>query len=390
MKKMRVALLLSGLLFSVFTAPAQAAQDRLFLVNGQSADRVHLRARPAADSKSLGLYFTGTEGWCDPSAGEDFWPVTIGAQTGYMKADFLYVGEDLRRVQPQQPIGVVKGGSTSRWVNVRAEPNLQADLVIKLLSGAEVTVLGESATRWYYVLAGDLFGYIQADFLAVEDTLAQGAALAGAAAPGYEMRLYTEAPNPKSSVKIAYPRFTGGDREALNALVYTKVQGLVDSDYFANTALSIDYQCAVTLHNSKMVSMVFWGSSDVEGSLHPFADLIALNVDLASLTEVRLADLYTVDAAFEQTFFDKAFFPTRPLTSYDATSFPEMLLLQTAENQGVTAFSYPEGVSCFLKPEGIVLSMGAVHVTGSDHFEAQLRYADIQRFYRLPQNYWQE
>ena len=48
----------------------------------------------------------------------------------------------------------------------------------------------------------------------------------------------------------------------------------------------------------------------------------------------------------------------------------------------------PGNVSCFLKPDGLVLSMPAIHATGSDHFEAQLRYEEIQSFYRLKRNYW--
>jgi len=50
----------------------------------------------------------------------------------------------------------------------------------------------------------------------------------------------------------------------------------------------------------------------------------------------------------------------------------------------------PGNVSCFLKPDGLVLSMPAIHTTGSDHFEAQLRYEEIQSFYRLKRNYWEK
>ncbi len=57
--------------------------------------------------------------------------------------------------------------------------------------------------------------------------------------------------------------------------------------------------------------------------------------------------------------------------------------------QTVDPFSIVGNVSYFLKPDGIVLSMPAVHATGSDHFEAQLKYNDIQQFYLLEQNYWE-
>ncbi|MDR1770758.1 MAG: hypothetical protein LBS02_08980 [Hungatella sp.] len=208
----------------------------------------------------------------------------------------------------------------------------------------------------------------------------------------YTMSVYTEAPNKNSSIKIQYPSFSGNGFDALNALIYNKVQSFakIDTSLFSgNTGLTIDYQSAVTLQNSKIVSIVFWGSSYIEGGAYPVSNLITLNIDLQSLKEITFKDLYTTNAGFEKVFFNKAFFPENPITSYDKASFPEMLWLQSPEYQTVDPFSIPDNVSCFLKPDGIVLSMPAVHATGSDHFEAQLKYSDIQQFYLLGQNYWE-
>lgn len=208
----------------------------------------------------------------------------------------------------------------------------------------------------------------------------------------YRISLYTEAPNKNSSIKIQYPSFSGNGLDALNTLIYDKVQSFakIDTSLFSgDTGLTIDYQSAVTLQNSKIISIVFWGSSYVEGSAYPVNDLIPLNIDLQSLKEITLKDLYTTNADFETVFFDKAFFPIDPITSYDKAGFPEMLKLQSPEYQTADPFSIPDNVSFFLKPDGIVLSMPAVHATGSDHLEAQLKYSDIQQFYLLRQNYWE-
>lgn len=212
-------------------------------------------------------------------------------------------------------------------------------------------------------------------------------------AEGYKMLIYTEAPNKNSSIKIQYPSFSGSDLEELNALVYNKVQlfAKIDTSLFSSdTGLNIDYQSAVTLQNSKIISIVFWGSSYTKDSAYPMNNLSSLNVDLQTMKEITLKDLYTTDADFEKVFFDKAFFPANPITSYDEASFPDMLKLQTPEYQTVDPFSLPDNVSCFLKPDGIVLSMPAVHATGSDHFEAQLKYSDIQQFYLLKQKIWED
>ena len=356
------------------------------VVDGRNADRVHLRERASTGANSLGLYFTGTKVLCESDPGKEWVKVTIGSQTGYMQSDYLYRGTNPGSIQSKQPKAAVTNKSTGSWVNLRKEPSTGAAVASKLYHGDAVTVLGETASHWYYVKAGELYGYIMSDFLSI------GSSASGPSSKGYQMLLYTARPNQKSSIKIQYPKFTGAGSDSLNALIYAKVQSFAQdaySLYSSDTGLTIDYQSAVTLHNRKIASMIFWGSSYVEGGNHPFEDLTAFNIDLSSMKEITFADLYTADGGFEQVFFKKAFFPTNPVTSYDAASFSEMLKLQTPEYESVSPFSYPDGVSCFLKPDGIVLSMGAVHATGNDHFEAQLRYGDIQQFYRLQQKYWE-
>lgn len=207
----------------------------------------------------------------------------------------------------------------------------------------------------------------------------------------YSISVYTEAPNQNSSISIQYPVFTGDGKEALNNLVYNKVCEFaeIDTSLFSNEAgLIIDYQSVVTLLNRRVVSIIFWGLRTIEGAAYGTDNLISLNIDLQTLEEITFEDLYTVDDNFEKIFFEKAYFPTEPITSYDESGFTEMLMLQSPEYQAISPFSIAGNVSCFLKPEGIVLSMPAVHATGSDHFEAQLNYDDIDKFYKPELKYW--
>lgn len=208
----------------------------------------------------------------------------------------------------------------------------------------------------------------------------------------YSMMLYTEAPNPNSSIKIEYPYFSGNNFDSVNELVYDKVQNLaqIDTSFFPGDAgLTLDYKSAVTLLNNKAVSIIFWGLRSIEGGAYPTDNLITLNIDLESMEEITFEDLYAVDGDFINIFFERAFFPVNPVTSCDEVSFEEMLKLQTPEYQSADPFSISGNVSCFLKPDGIVLSMPAVHATGNDHFEAQLKYNDIQQFYLPQKKYWE-
>lgn len=207
----------------------------------------------------------------------------------------------------------------------------------------------------------------------------------------YSISVYTEPPNQNSSINIQYPVFAGDGKDALNNLIYNKVQEFtkIDTSLFPNeTRLIIDYQSAVTLQNEKVVSIIFWGLKSIEGASYETDNLISLNIDLQTLEEITFEDLYIVDDNFEKIFFEKAYFPTEPITSYDESSFTEMLMLQSPEYQAISPFSMEGNVRCFLKPEGIVLSMPAMHVTGSDHFEAQLNYSDIDEFYKPELKYW--
>lgn len=92
-------------------------------IDGKTADRVHLREQPRADSKSLGLYFTGTTVRCSPPFDAEWIWVNVGSEGGYIKAEFLRIGANQNHVQSRQPKGMVHniaGDSWSTCVSIRA------------------------------------------------------------------------------------------------------------------------------------------------------------------------------------------------------------------------------------------------------------------------------
>ena len=164
-RKIFSLILLCALLTLAGSSLALGAGYGTAVIDGQNADRVHLRVRASASASSLGLYFTGTEVELKSDPGEEWVKVTIGSQTGYMNSDYLYVGNNPGSVRSKQPAAVVSNIKAGSWVNLRGEPSLRGSVVGKIYKGDTVTVLGETAGNWYYVEADGLYGYVMSGYL---------------------------------------------------------------------------------------------------------------------------------------------------------------------------------------------------------------------------------
>ncbi len=138
-------------------------------IDGGNGDRVHLRAKPSTKAASLGLYFTGTPVLCESDATGEWTKVIIGAESGYMKSEFLRWGNEQGNVRAKQPLGNVKPGS---GVNMRSAPSLDAQIDRKLEQGDVVTILGETASHWYYVRTSDGVGYASAKYIDMTNSMA--------------------------------------------------------------------------------------------------------------------------------------------------------------------------------------------------------------------------
>jgi uncharacterized protein YgiM (DUF1202 family) len=170
-RKIISLILLCALLACVSNGLAFGVDYGTAIIDGQNADRVHLRVRASSVSNSLGLYFTGTEVQCKSDPDEAWVKVTIGSQTGYMSSEYLYQGNDPGSVKSKQPLAVVGNIKTGSWVNLRYEPSLRAAVSGKIYKGDVVTVLGETASNWYYVKADGLYGYVMSGYLSVSGSV---------------------------------------------------------------------------------------------------------------------------------------------------------------------------------------------------------------------------
>lgn len=146
---------------------AAASAEGTAVIDANTSTKLHLRAGASTQSKSKGLYFTGTQVICETDTSGAWIGVRIGAETGYMKAEYLRLGDAGKSVVSEQPIGTVK--APKGWVNFRAEPSANAERVGKLTDGQRVTVLGETASHWVYAEADGALGYVKATYVALDE-----------------------------------------------------------------------------------------------------------------------------------------------------------------------------------------------------------------------------
>lgn len=127
------------------------------IIDGKTADRVHLREGRSATSASQGLFFTGTRVLCEAEPVGEWVSVTIGAQTGYMKAEYLLRGS-MGSASIEQKLGTIRE-STFLW----QKPEAGAAVLYSVGKDEEIVLLGETHSGWYYVQANGVYGYVPAD-----------------------------------------------------------------------------------------------------------------------------------------------------------------------------------------------------------------------------------
>lgn len=148
---------------------ASAAMADEAIIDGRTSDRVHLREGRSAVSASQGLFFTGTRVLCEAEPVGEWVSVTIGAQTGYMKAEYL-----LRGSMGGASVAKKTGAAlTSTFLWQKPDPSSSALAAVK--AGDALVLLGETHDGWYYVQLAGTYGYVPAD--AIEGEAAVGAVM---------------------------------------------------------------------------------------------------------------------------------------------------------------------------------------------------------------------
>ena len=183
----------------------------------------------------------------------------------------------------------------------------------------------------------------------------------------------------KENMSVEYPVFRGSGAEEVNARLRERAEELCTIQYeeYPQSALSGEYRCAVTLQNERVLSLIFWGWSYIEGGIHPWTDLIPMNLDLQTLESFKLSALYRMDdPGFAQRCYAQGGYPGEPDTCYGPELYEEAFAHERDESRSL---QYAD--NGFLKPEGVVVSAAADHFTGSDHIEILVPWDALTDFY---------
>lgn len=110
------------------------------------------------------------------------------------------------------------------------------------------------------------------------------------------------------NIKIQYPQIKGlGDdskEKTINDLIKNDVMNRqVEKpikDYQDATKLTLELKYQVTMNTNELLSVLYTGYSNIEGSAHPNGDIYAITIELKNATKLRLSDFTTLDTNFVQ------------------------------------------------------------------------------------------
>ena len=129
------------------------------------SDFVYMRAQPSKDAEVVGKLYANGVGHIVGEEKDGWVPVRSGNVTGYVKAEFLFVGEGARDLADE--VAVTKATVTTETLRVRVAADINSD-VITLIPGGETFDVISTEGGWIKVDTPEGMGYISADYADVE------------------------------------------------------------------------------------------------------------------------------------------------------------------------------------------------------------------------------
>ena len=137
------------------------------------SDCVHIRKKPTTESKSLGKLYTNNVGTVIGKKG-DWYKIKSGSVTGYVKSDYVKVGDEKLAKKAGRRVAVVE----TETLKVRKKASGKSEVLGLVPGGDDLTVTDESKEGWVGVSVEEGKGYVSTDFVTIktEYTYAESAA----------------------------------------------------------------------------------------------------------------------------------------------------------------------------------------------------------------------
>lgn len=128
-------------------------------------DYVNVRSGPSEDSEITGRMENHAVAQVE---GEEngWYRIVSGSISGYVKADYLSVGDR----ELIDSVGVRMAEVQTESLKVRTEPSTEASVQLLVTTSDQLEVLDESTEGWVKVAVSGGEGYVSADYVTVEDT----------------------------------------------------------------------------------------------------------------------------------------------------------------------------------------------------------------------------
>ena len=131
--------------------------------NGRTTATVNFREGPSTSSRVIAVLPAGTAIFVNDVGASGFWSVSYKGQAGWIYAD--YIQRDGAGPAPGGPVYDPNMATTTAELNLRAEPSINAKVILVMPSGAKVSLKSGTAPGWRQVSYNGKTGWASTQYL---------------------------------------------------------------------------------------------------------------------------------------------------------------------------------------------------------------------------------
>lgn len=184
----------------------------------------------------------------------------------------------------------------------------------------------------------------------------------------------------KRKIKLSFPQIKDLKDKSIQNKINKLIKNTVFDDIESNLdpEYHIDYYADYTIQwiSNKVLSLSFYGNSDIKEAPHPNNVFYTLNIDMTTGKQITLTNLINVNNNFITLFINKAKFLANPL-SLDSEQLAN--LKNNLFNIEHLQYYFTKTSDFYFTSTGLVFSIGTDHSIG-DYSLFLLNYSDMSNY----------